>query len=232
MTTLKQCLLGITLLTLCNVAFGAITCTPENTIIATDIDDVLLTRSKTSLFVKVIKHAPAMIKYLKLAKKRNKLTGSKSYDSELIYLDCLKKGDHATAQAIRSVATKSKKLKADTVQLYKKLHAKGFKFYTATDIGSVFVKDIKRKLPHIFNNQFVQDGMTVDFSAADIIKKPDIRYFQQLDVMLNPDGNKHIIFIDDKLENVIAARKAGLIGIQFVNTQQLTRELALYHIHI
>lgn len=219
------------LLTLCNIALG-VTCTPANTIIATDIDDVILKRNKVSLFVKVVKHAPAMIKYLKLAKKRSKLTGCHGYQSERIYIDCLKNGDFATARAIRTVATRSKKLNTDTLLVYQKLRAQGFKFNMATNIGSIFIKDTKRKFPHVFNSSFIQDGMTVDFSVSNIIKKPDIRYFAQLQETVNPNGDKHVIFIDDKLENVVAARKAGLIAIQFINAQQLTRELALYHIYI
>lgn len=213
-------------------AIDTLRCTPENTIIATDIDDVILKRNKTSLFIKVIKHAPAMIKYLKLAKKRNKLTGSHSYDSERIYIDCLKEGDFATARAIRSVAARSKRINKEILLLYQKLHTQGFTFNMATNIGSIFIKDIKQKFPHVFNSSFIQDGMTVDFGSSDIIKKPDLRYFKQLQEIVNPQSDKHIIFIDDKLENVLAARKAGLIAIQFINAQQLTRELALYHIHI
>ena len=41
----------------------------------------------------------------------------------------------------------------------------------------------------------------------------------------NPNGTKTFIFVDDKLENVKAARDSGWIGIQFKNVKQLRANL-------
>lgn len=55
--------------------------------------------------------------------------------------------------------------------------------------------------------------------------KPDPRAFQILlkELQLSPE---FCVFIDDKIENVEAAKKMGIDGIQFANCQQLKEELA------
>jgi FMN phosphatase YigB (HAD superfamily) len=67
--------------------------------------------------------------------------------------------------------------------------------------------------------------MTVDYSVKDPIEKPDLRYFEMLKTKINPADEKYILFIDDKKENVEAARKAGLLAIQFDNAKQLAEDL-------
>lgn len=208
-------------------------CIPTNTVIATDIDGVLCQNNVPTQIKQTLKHFRGIIKYRKMNKKRNNQNGSNGYNSgEAIYIDCIKQGHHGTAKAIRAITTKQKRLKKDTVQLYQRLHAHGFNIYCATNIGSIFFQDLQQKFPQIFNNNFVKHGMTVDYSASDIIAKPDPRYFEQLKAKLNPNGDKRIIFIDNTLGHVIEARKAGLIGIHFHNVEQLKRDLAAYHIKI
>lgn len=208
-------------------------CTPTNTVIATDIDGVLCQNSVSTQITQTLKHFGGIVKYRKMNRKRNKHNGSKGHNSgEAIYLDCIQQGHHGTAKAIRAITTKQKRLKMDTVNLYQKLHAQGFPMYCATNIGSVFFQDLQKKFAHVFNNNFIKTGMTVDYSAQDIIAKPDPRYFEQLKANINPSGDKQIIFIDDTLGHVIAARKAGLHAIHFRDIAQLEHDLAAYHITI
>lgn len=208
-------------------------CTPKNTVIATDIDGVLCENNIGKQIKQILKHFGGIVKYRKINKKRNKQASSRGHKcGEAIYIDCIAQGDHKTARAIRTITTKQKRLKKDTVQLYQKLHARGFNIYCATNIGSIFFQDLQQKFSAIFNNHFIKHGITVDYANSDIILKPDPRYFEKLKIKLNPNGDKHIIFIDDTLQNITAARKAGLIAIHFQNITQLQRELTAYNITV
>lgn len=56
-----------------------------------------------------------------------------------------------------------------------------------------------------------------------VIKKPNSNYYQQLRKKI--PANQQIIFIDDKLENIIGARKAGFTALLFVNAEVLQADL-------
>jgi putative hydrolase of the HAD superfamily len=57
------------------------------------------------------------------------------------------------------------------------------------------------------------------------LRKPDAAIFQTaLDILCRPA--ERILFIDDRIENVAAAVKAGMRGIRFEGEQGLRRELA------
>ncbi len=113
----------------------------------------------------------------------------------------------------------------ETVTLYRKINNAGYKIYTATNMGTIFFAEIQKQYPDIFNESFIRTGGVVDFKQADIIKKPDIRYFEALKANINPEGDKQILFIDDRVENVIAARNAGLQAIHFKNARQLEKDM-------
>jgi putative hydrolase of the HAD superfamily len=57
------------------------------------------------------------------------------------------------------------------------------------------------------------------------LRKPDIEIYEKaLDILGRPAGR--VLFIDDRIENVAAAVKAGMQGIKFDGEQQLRKELA------
>lgn len=55
-------------------------------------------------------------------------------------------------------------------------------------------------------------------------KKPEIEYFTKAIELfgIQPD---HAVFVDDLAENVVAARKIGIVGLQFMNYSTLVYEL-------
>lgn len=82
-----------------------------------------------------------------------------------------------------------------------------------SDAHSVFEK--KFGLTDLFDEQIVSGRVGV--------KKPDQKIFQ---VLLNNSKAKpqETVFIDDDAANVEAAKKLGIIGIQFVSLQQLVND--------
>ncbi len=203
---------------------------PENLIIATDLDDVLLTWDKGSMLSRGLKHLGSLFGYYKKCRKRKHLEGSFGHKyGEPLYIEALKEGNLKVARFIRTMATQKKLLKG-TLAIYQDLSHAGYTFYTATNIGSIFFEELQIRFPHVFNDGFIKHGMTVDYSLPDVAEKPDARYYHRLSEKINPDGDKHILFIDDRLENVEAARQCGLLAIQYKNSKQLIRDLHAYNI--
>jgi putative hydrolase of the HAD superfamily len=56
------------------------------------------------------------------------------------------------------------------------------------------------------------------------IQKPDVRIFQMALRVMQRSADE-CIFVDDRVENVEGARKAGMNGIHFQNVAQFSAEL-------
>jgi FMN phosphatase YigB (HAD superfamily) len=81
---------------------------------------------------------------------------------------------------------------------------------------------LKEKFPEIFARF---EGILV--SAMVSYKKPDPRIFSHL-LNLYDLKAENSIFIDDKVENVIAARSLGITGILCDNHESVAKELKIY----
>lgn len=200
--------------------------TPANLIILTDLDDVVLRRRNTATLFTALKN----IFHAQEVRNAWKALGSPAEKHwEALYIHLIKKSNYKLAKQVRKLCTR-KRLHEPTVKLMIKLAEQGFCIYTATNIGTLFFQKIKQKFPAVFNDQIIREGMTVDYFSADLIKKPDPRYFQELSKRYNPNQDKHLLFIDDRLENVEAARKAGLLAIHYKDEKQLKKDLHNYGI--
>jgi 2-haloacid dehalogenase len=104
------------------------------------------------------------------------------------------------------------------------LSARGYTMYVASNIGSEVYEHLKNKFPHIFNDNVIKDGKTVDFKSKNPVEKPHAQFFIELNDLRNKN-KPHAIFIDDKQENVDAANANGFIGVLFKNAQQLKQNL-------
>ncbi len=201
------------------------TLNPKNTIIVVDLDDVVLERNKKGVFKKAIKYGGRFLKGRKEFRKRKGVAGDKGQRyGEGFYVELQRQGKTKLAKALKEVCIQ-KSLKKDTIKELKKLRDAGFEIWCATNLGDTFFAELKRKYPEIFNNNFIKHGMTVDYTAKEIIQKPDPRYFERLKKRINPQGTKTLLFIDDKPENTQAARKAGLKTITFRRAGQMKQAL-------
>jgi len=119
-----------------------------------------------------------------------------------------------------------------TVQIIRELRKAHVSQFTASNMGSRLLADLKQK-PGF---EFITDCFDLDRSqhvTAQGLKKniikPHADFFYDF-LNRNDFDATQIIFVDDKPKNVAAARKAGLHAIQFKNPEQLRNELhALIH---
>lgn len=116
-----------------------------------------------------------------------------------------------------------------TVMIIEKLSQQGYKHYICSNIGKVIFERCVQKFPHLFS---FFDGYIIPFQSSKnnkIIKKPHAEFFL---AFLNTYHfePEQIIFIDDKLPNIEAARALGMHGIQCKSPQDLILTLEELHI--
>ncbi|HYC87937.1 MAG TPA: HAD family phosphatase [Thermoanaerobaculia bacterium] len=78
-------------------------------------------------------------------------------------------------------------------------------------------------IPRKFSALFRKDDRFI-FSHRFRVAKPDPEIFRRALEVIGALP-QHVVFIDDLLENVLAARTVGIRSFQFVSAAQLTREL-------
>ena len=110
----------------------------------------------------------------------------------------------------------------------------------ASNIGKRFLANLQKKeldehFPSISGGQVIafdkkQKALTFNqennFATVSYkTQKPNILFFGHIQMRFNPDEKNTLIFVDNKLENVIAAQEIGFIVIHFKNPEQLKTDL-------
>lgn len=100
----------------------------------------------------------------------------------------------------------------------------------ASDIGTLALQDFAQKeqtkepqdqiLPLFAHKHHVNY-----LATAAPIHKPNPAYFAAYQQQYNPEKKPYVIFIDDKLKNVVGARQSGMIGILFTSGAELKEQL-------
>lgn len=107
-----------------------------------------------------------------------------------------------------------------TLEWVKELKAQGYRLYVLSNYGEYTYQQTKQKLKFLP----YMDG--VIFSYQYKVIKPEKEIYE---LLLNEFDLKaeECVFIDDRLENVEAARMLGVSGVQFQNYGQAKKELEL-----
>ncbi len=210
---------------------------PDTHIFLWDLHDVILEKSLWSWLMVCLrfKHKTELIK--KLDKKtlgiaftflleRLKLTKKQMVSEELIKA-AHEANNHAFVDLTMQACSSYKPIKK-TVAIMQELSELGYTHHLGSNIGKTVFDDCEDKFPTVFN---LFKEVTIPFEREDltIVKKPHADYFNThiTQHKLRPD---QIIFIDDKLANVEAARAVGMYAIHFKNAKQLRKELVAHKI--
>jgi len=110
----------------------------------------------------------------------------------------------------------------NTLFLIKELSHLGYKHHLGSNIGETVFLHSTKKVASIFS---LFEVFSIPFiSQSKIIKKPNPDFFiahaEKSGINL-----ENIIFIDDKLVNIVAARSIGMHAIHFKNPAQLRKQL-------
>lgn len=105
-----------------------------------------------------------------------------------------------------------------TMDWVRDLKAKGYRLYVLSNYGEYTYKQTEHKLKFLP----YMDGTIFSFAYKMI--KPEREIYELLLEKFDLRAEESV-FIDDRLENVEAARELGFCGIQFQNFEQVKREL-------
>lgn len=111
-----------------------------------------------------------------------------------------------------------------TVNIIERLSQLGYKHYICSNIGKIIFERCVQKFPHLFN---FFDGYIIPFQSSKnnkIIKKPHAEFFLAFLNKYHYEPEQ-IIFIDDKLPNIEAAKSLGMHAIQCITPQDLLLQL-------
>lgn len=112
------------------------------------------------------------------------------------------------------------------------LKEQGYPLRIASNIGKDIYIKFKQQLEDSNANIFAlfeqdehgMEGKTIDYRVSPV-QKPERAFFQEFLDAYDPQRNKLIVFIDDKLVNVQAASQLGFVGIHFKSAEQLKSAL-------
>jgi 2-haloacid dehalogenase len=107
-----------------------------------------------------------------------------------------------------------------TVKILESLKTQGYRLYVGSNWGEETFALARPRMP--FLDLF--DGLQVSYAIK--LLKPDIAFYEHLEKSFGFDL-KESVFIDDRADNIEAAKKAGMDGILFLNPSQLSKDLAL-----
>ena len=219
--------LGLILLItpLCHAVELQTPCTPDNTTIAFDIDNVLLERNIASILwtyrwdvAKSIINLPLIYNVACLLYHS---APGRAY-SELFKVKAPRLNEMAEHIIL------DKKPLEGMEALVDQLHGHNYKLTLASNMSTQDVTFYQQKFPLLFN-KFCY-AKTVPYNTNNKAigpKKPSLEYFKQLkeELALQALAKKNILFIDDRTDNVAASAAEGFNGIHFKNAAQLQKRL-------
>ena len=112
----------------------------------------------------------------------------------------------------------------DTVDIIKGLKHKGYKIYVLSNCAQETYEKLQIKFPAIFT---LFDGEYLPNNKNNYHHKPQLSFYKGFKSYVAQKGHnlKQIIFIDDKKENIVAAREENILGIQFENAKKLHTDI-------
>lgn len=111
----------------------------------------------------------------------------------------------------------------DTVELLKALKNNGHQLYVLSNIGEQSIGMLQQQFPDIFA---LFSGLVASNSHDGYIKKPHALAYAKY---LNTFNHKRseIIFIDDRLKNIVAAQNLGIPALLFINAHGIRKTIGI-----
>jgi FMN phosphatase YigB (HAD superfamily) len=203
--------------------------TPETIICAFDLHKVIFHRSWPAI-VSYIAHMPNKRKALTFllnpffwfrvfAIWRKTSVGDEIYDQLTLYYPGLALFKHDF------INLENMQLPDESVaEILHALKARGFTLYVLSNIGKRAFVDLARKFPDLFA---LFDHAYLPCKELAYIQKPNLIFYRDFIRYKNRvgDGDKHILFIDDRIKNIRAAASLGITCIYFRCSAQLNQVL-------
>jgi FMN phosphatase YigB (HAD superfamily) len=201
-------------------------CTPDNTTVAFDIDNVLLKRSEP-MYQTLWNYRWDLAKnIIRIGLLYN--VGQLIYQGATggSYYELFRVQAPRLAEMVKRI-THEKTPLAGMPELINQIHARGFRMAIASNMSAADYVFYQQKFPELFGTFAYAKVIHYDKAGKALCKKPSLEYFKQLKDELTANGlaKENLVFIDDRLNNVDASLQEGLHGILFENATQLQAEL-------
>jgi FMN phosphatase YigB (HAD superfamily) len=201
---------------------------PTITIIALDLDDVVITGRSNNKNQEWLNDHPKLAYFLQDFFKKNT-------NADFDYIYSVIKNDHELTEqmlAFEKLLTTADRIEA-VIDIVRDLHAAHYVIVAATNMyQSTYKKLIANgTLPNTYFSAefgFTKSNLLNKKSDGSFYMKPNSEYYEHLKLYVNnhyPERFKYFVMIDDKLENVEAAQKMGMAAILFKNPEQLRADL-------
>jgi len=116
------------------------------------------------------------------------------------------------------------KVNREVANVVQRLSEHGYTLHVLSNIGAESFRRLQTKFATLFHCfTFVLTSNPVDHNGA-LLRKPDPAFFTHYLERIKAEA-ANIVFVDDRRENVEAARKLGMRAIHFKNARQLSAEL-------
>jgi len=208
--------------------------TPDNTHINWDLHDNAVQHDYSAIASIIARNSCAIMGALinkELRTKFKKLKDASAPGEAFVHL--LEQHDqHKLAQVFRQSAC-LQKVTPGILPLMAKLKALNYKQYYCSNIGPEFLEDLKEQIPELF--EYLPEGTVAVYDPLthSVIAKPNRKFYDMHNYTYNPLQIQRPILVDNRLENVLAARQAGWCGIHFTgNVPQLYKEFQKLRIEI
>jgi FMN phosphatase YigB (HAD superfamily) len=114
----------------------------------------------------------------------------------------------------------AQKPNTSVLTLVDQMKEQGFELHILSNIDATIFDELKK----IHTTMFTHFDKVQSTQSADKYGKPHAWVFTRY-LTTHVPSDKHVIFIDNKKKNIVAARKLGIIGIHYKNPRQLRRVL-------
>ncbi|BDC34935.1 hypothetical protein Noda2021_08930 [Candidatus Dependentiae bacterium Noda2021] len=212
--------------------------------LAWDIHETIARKKKSECAVLTIKNLPTLVskagslrKGIKEVKKQGGFVAAEAYAGHFH-----KEKNVKLAQYIEKVSNAYAPIQG-IEEIITQLSNKGYTHRLASNIGKNYLPILEQRFVgkykcRVFSH--MKGGTIIDYKVPNmragktLIKaplqyatqcKPHHNLYEIHNKVYNPDNRKIIVFVDDKKENIEAANKNGWVGILFVNTKQLKKDL-------
>jgi len=197
---------------------------PENTIITFDLHEVIFTfdYKKVANILWKWNHKWAIIGTLfhpGLVWQLLKMLWQDATDEE--FLELLEQRRPILTPLIFEITNAQKVIPGMDI-LLKKLAYKEYELHILSNIGPHRFEQLSKDFPEIIS--LFKKVKIVQPHGKHSLRKPDKQFFTDYLKEYKQD-NQHVIFVDDKNENIKAAQALGIDGILFKSTKQLREQL-------
>ena len=205
------------------------TAQPKITTILWDVDHVLIQPNRWKMTKAFLSsnHTWGALKNtnLKLLRKMRKMKNSQKKSGQS-FLDLAREQNNPhLAELINEISSK-KDIIPGMLAVVTELRANGYQNHIGTNNGKESFAQLQKRHPGFFSSSLfgLDKSQFAEFTNNSSLAKPNLEFFTHY-LTKNSIDPKTVVFIDDKIENVLAARKVGMYAIHFKNPKQLRSDL-------